>query len=113
MQHQDDLRPDAPSTNLQDGAVPTAYDSAVARELLKGLADEELMRIPVLLPGTLTERDQDCLDLADPTVPERLVFAGTIVAQNALLVPRSQVDELLWNKLRGEPAPEPAKALAS
>lgn len=96
-----------PEGETQGGAPLTAYDSATARELLKNLTDEQLKQIPVLPPGSLVERDETCLDLADPEVREFVVAPGAIVAENALLVPRSKVGDRIWSRLRGEPDPEP------
>jgi hypothetical protein len=103
MHEQRDPQPAAEPTEARGGSRLTAYDSAVARDLLPNLTDEQLKQIPILPPGVPVDSEHTCLDLADPAVPERVVVAGTVVAENALLVPRGEVDDQLWNKLKGEP----------
>jgi len=107
-EYQGDMNPDA-AAGINYGTVGphpekdnprTAYDVKEAHRMLEGFTDDLLKRIPILPAGSRLEQDATYLDLA----ADRREFTGTSgmeAGPDSLLVPKSEVDYQLWNRLRG------------
>jgi hypothetical protein len=107
-EYQKDMNPDAAAgINYGDiGPHPekdnprTAYDVKEAHRRLDGFTDDVLKRIPILPVGSRLEQDATYIDLA----ADRSEFTGTFgmeAGPGSLIVPKSEVDYQLWNRLRG------------
>jgi len=107
-EYQQDMNPDA-AAGINYGTVGqhpekddprTAYDVKEAHRMLDGFTDDLLKQIPILPVGSRLEQDATYLDLAG----DRGEFTGTSGMEakpGSLLVPKSEVDYQLWNRLRG------------
>jgi len=78
-----------------------AYDVKEAHRLLDGFTDDLLKQIPILPAGSRLEQDATYIDLADPGRKEFTATSGMEVGAESLIVPKSEVDYQLWNRLRG------------
>jgi len=108
-EYQADMNPDA-AAGINYGTVGphpekdrsrTAYDVKEAHRLLEGISDDLLKRIPILPAGSRLEQDATYLDLADPDRKEFKATSGMAVEAGSLIVPKSEIDYQLWNRLRG------------
>jgi len=108
-EYQRDLNPEA-AAGINYGSVGphpekenprTAYDVKEVHRLLSDYTDDQLKQIPILPPGTRLEQDATYLDLAAPEPAEFTATSGMSVAPDGLIVPKSEVDYQLWNRLRG------------
>jgi len=108
-EYQRDLNPDA-AAGINFGTVGshpekenprTAFDVKEAHRLLKDFTDDQLKQIPILPVGHRLEQDATYLDLAAPDRKEFTATSGMEVGPDALIVPKSEVDYQLWNRLRG------------
>lgn len=79
----------------------TAYDVKEAHRRLHEFTDDLLKQIPILPRGTRLEQDATYLDLTDPDHREFTATSGMEAGPGQLLVPKSEVDYQLWNRLRG------------
>ena len=104
-----DLNPDA-AAGINYGRVGphpekddprTAYDVKEAHRRLHDFTDDQLKRIPILPAGSRLEQDATYIDLADPARKEFKATSGMEAGPDSLLVPKSEVDYQLWNRLRG------------
>jgi hypothetical protein len=84
----------------------SAYDMKNAHRILDGFADDELKQIPVLATGVRLEQGATYLDLADPRRREFTARGSAKTQPGQWLVPKSQVDYQLWNRLIGVTDPE-------
>jgi hypothetical protein len=84
----------------------SAYDVKDVHRALRGFSDEVLKQIPVLDPGTRLEQGATYLDLTDPEQREFTARGDMEVQPRAWIVPKSQVDYQLWNRLIGVDNPE-------
>jgi hypothetical protein len=107
--YQGDLNPDA-AAGINFGSVGpyperdnprTAYDVKEAHRLLHELTDDQLTQIPILPEFSRLEQDATYIDLADPDRKEFTATSGMAVRPGGLIVPKSEVDQQLWNRLRG------------
>ena len=107
--YQQDLNPDA-AAGINFGRVGphpekdnprTAYDVKEAHRLLDDFTDDQLKQIPILPEGSRLEQDATYIDLADPDRKEFKATSGMAAGPGNLLVPKSEVDYQLWNRLRG------------
>ena len=108
-EYQQDMNPDA-AAGINYGRVGphpekddprTAYDVKEAHRLLNGYTDDQLKQIPILPAGSRLEQDAAYIDLADPDRKEFKATSGMSAGPDSLLVPKSEVDYQLWNRLRG------------
>jgi len=108
-EYQRDLNPE-PAAGINYGRVGphpekdgprTAYEVKEAHRSLTGLTDDLLKQIPILPNGSRLEQDATYLDLADPNHKEFKATSGMSAQPGSLLVPKSEVDYQLWNRLRG------------
>jgi hypothetical protein len=86
--------------------LPTLYDQKAATRELPGLTDDELRRIPVLREGTRLDQGSTYLDLADPNARPFTAQGGMVAGPDSLIIPKDEVDYLLWNRLTGVSNPE-------
>lgn len=110
-----DLRPDSAAGANQglagnhpakaDG-VRTAYDIKRLHNRLHEFTDDELKEIPVLPVGTRLEQNATYLDLRRGDAQEFTGRGDMEVAPDMWLVPKSEVDYQLWNRLLGVDNPE-------
>jgi len=108
-EYQQDMNPDA-AAGINYGTVGhhqvrhrMAYDVKEAHRLLEGYTDDVLKQIPILSEGSRLEQDATYMDLAD-----RREFTATSSMEagaGKLIVPKSEVDYQLWNRLRGVTGP--------
>jgi len=106
-EYQKDLNPDAAAGINYGNVGPhperdnprTAFDVKEAHRLLDGFTDDLLKQIPILPAGSRLEQDATYLDLADRA--EFKVTSSMSARPGSLLVPKSEVDYTLWNRLRG------------
>jgi len=107
--YQQDLNPDAAAGINYASVGPhperdnprTAYDVKEAHRLLHDFSDDQLRQIPIMPAGSRLEQDATYLDLADPGRKEFKATSGMAVESGGLVVPKSEVDYQLWNRLRG------------
>ena len=108
-EYQRDLNPDAAAGINYGGVGPhpekdnprTVYDVKEAHRLLHDVTDDQLKKIPILPAGSRLEQDATYIDLADPARKEFKATSGMEAGPDSLLVPKSEVDYQLWNRLRG------------
>jgi hypothetical protein len=107
--YQGDLNPDA-AAGINFGSVGphperdnprTAYDVKEAHRLLHELTDDQPKQIPILPEFSRLAQDAAYIDLADPDRKEFTATSGMAVRPGGLIVPKSEVDQQLWNRLRG------------
>lgn len=79
----------------------TAHDVKAAYPRLQEFTDDQLMQIPILPEGSRLEQDATYIDLADPARHEFKALGNMEVESGRLIVPKSEVDYQLWNRLRG------------
>lgn len=84
----------------------SAYDIKELHRLLTGFDDSELRAIPVLPEGSRLEQGATYLDLYDPRRGPFTAMGGMEAATYHFLVPKSEIDYVLWNKLVGVTDPE-------
>jgi len=108
-EYQKDLNPNAAAginyglvgPHPEKGNPRTAYDAKEAHRLLVDFTDDQLKQIPVLPAGSRLEQDATYIDLADPDRKEFKATSDMEAGPDSLLVPKSEVDYQLWNRLRG------------
>jgi len=104
-EYQADMNPDAAAginygtVGHHEGQHRLAYDVKEAHRLLDGFTDDVLKQIPILSEGTRLEQDATYMDLVDRR--EFTATSGMEAGAGKLLVPKSEVDYQLWNRLRG------------
>jgi hypothetical protein len=76
-----------------------AYDVKRAHRQLSWLTDDELRNIPLLPPGTRLEQGATYIDLSAPEPREFTATGDMEAGERNLLVPKSEVDYELWNRL--------------
>lgn len=79
----------------------TLYDFKDVERLLHGLTDDEMKRIPVIPQGNRLEQGATYIDLRDENGREFNALAGMMAGPDNLYVPKSDVEYVLWNRLRG------------
>jgi hypothetical protein len=107
--YQRDLNPDAAKGLNWGNAGPhpekndcrTAKDVKELHNLLSDFLDDELDSIPVLPAGARLESNATYINFREAD-PKEFTAEGTEdVSENDLLVPKSEVDYQLWNRLIG------------
>jgi hypothetical protein len=107
--YQQDLSPNAAAGINYGGVGPhperdnprTAFDVKEAHRLLGEFTDDQLKQMPIMPVGSRLEQDATYIDLADPQREEFKATSGMEAQPGSLLVPKSEVDYQLWNRLRG------------
>jgi len=107
-EYQKDLNPEAAAGINYGGVGPhpekdnprTAFDVKEAHRLLDGYTDDLLKQIPILPAGSRLEQDATYIDLGGDR-REFKATSGMRAEPGSLLVPKSEVDYQLWNRLRG------------
>jgi len=106
-EYQNDLNPNAAAginfglvgPHPEKDAHRTAYDVKEAHRRLNDFTDDLLKQIPILPAGSRLEQNATYMDLTD-----RQEFTATSDMEarpEQFLVPKSEVDYQLWNRLRG------------
>jgi hypothetical protein len=107
--YQQDLNPNA-SKGVNWGLVgphPEKHESRTAKDvkelhdLLSELPDDELERISVLPAGSRLESKATYINLREAKAQAFSAEGNEEVGENDLIVPKSEVDYQLWNKLLG------------
>lgn len=83
----------------------TAYDVKETRRRLDGFTDDQLRLIPILPEGCRLEQDARYLDFSEGDRREFTATSDMTVGPGRLIVPKTEVDYQLWNRLRGVTAP--------
>lgn len=81
-----------------------ASTAADIKDLVRGLVDftmDELRQIVVLPAGSRLEQGATYLDLARPEPGAFTAMAGMEATAGSYIVPKTEVDYVLWNKLLG------------
>jgi len=107
--YQQDLNPDASKgVNWGDvGPHPekqsprTAHDIKDLHNAFRDMPDEELERIPILPSGSRLEANATYISLKDSQRREFTAEGNEEVAEDDWVVPKSEVDYELWNRLIG------------
>lgn len=86
--------------------APTAYEVKDVHRQFHGFTDDELKRIPVLPPGTRLEQGAVYVDLQDLGLREFKALGNMSAEAGHYIVPKSEVDYQLWNRLIGITTPE-------
>ncbi|GAB4375443.1 MAG: hypothetical protein Kow00121_21210 [Elainellaceae cyanobacterium] len=112
-QWQQDLNPDAgagqnvgPRAEQPGRFDRTAYDIKELHDRLDDYSSDELRQIPVLKPGTRLEQGATYVNLNDPNRQEFKAMGNMEADQNDLVVPKSEVGYMIWNRLIGVQNPE-------
>jgi hypothetical protein len=79
----------------------TLYDYKDMQRRFRWLTDDEMKRIPVIPEGSRLEQGATYIDLRDEHPREFKATAEMVAGPNNLYVPKSDVDYVLWNRLRG------------
>ena len=89
-------------------AAPSAETMEELHVILSDFNNDELRRIMILQPGDRLEQGATYLDLRKPDREEFKATGEMVVGPPNinLIVPKSQVDYQLWNRLRGVDNPE-------
>ena len=112
--YQHDLNPNA-SQGINWGDVGpqaakenprTAKEIKELHNRLSDFRDDELDRIPVLPVGARLEARATYLDLRHDAPSEFKAEGREVVTEDAWIVPKTEVDYQLWNRLRGITDPE-------
>jgi hypothetical protein len=107
--YQHDLNPDA-SKGINWGHVGphpekenarTAKDIKDLHNLLSDFHDDELERIAVLPPGARLESKATYMNLREAEPTAFTAQGNEVVGDHDLIVPKSEVDYQLWNRLLG------------
>jgi len=108
-----DLNPDAMAgaNHGRTGPHPeedarTAYDQKDLHRALNRFRDDELKQIPVLPAGARLEQGATYIDLAGEKPREFTATGDMTAGPQHWLVPKTEVDYRLWNRLRGVQTPE-------
>ena len=110
---QHDLNPDA-AKGLNWGLAGqhpeknalSAKDVKEVHEFLSHLRDDELDRVPILPPGVRLETNATYLNLRESPPREFTAEGSEDVAEGDWIVPKTEVDYPLWNRLLGITSPE-------
>jgi hypothetical protein len=89
-----------------DAETRTAYDLKHVHRRLGDWPDEDLKQIPVLVPGTRLQQGATYVDLDDPERGEFTAMGDMVASEDQSLVPKSNVDYQVWNRLIGVKNPE-------
>ena len=104
-----DLRPDE-FAGENDGAndaqnekeAPSAYEFKELHGKFPQLDNADLKDIPILPAGTRLDQGATYLDLNNPEKGEYSAVSNETVGEKDYIVPKKEVDYLLWNRLTGK-----------
>jgi hypothetical protein len=107
--YREDMNPDAGAgqnhahagPHPEKGDHPTAHDIKELHRQLQEYTDDELKRIPVLPPGSRLAQGKTYIDLRDSAHREFKATGDMEAGPDNWLVPKSEVDYVLWNRLIG------------
>jgi hypothetical protein len=107
--YQEDLNPDASKginwglagPHLEKSSPRTAKDIKDLHALLSEFQDDELERMPVLPAGTRLESKATYINLREADPREFTAEGNEEVGDYDWIIPKSEVDYELWNRLRG------------
>jgi hypothetical protein len=107
--YQQDLNPDASKglnwghagPHLEKNTPRTAKDVKELHDLLSDFRDDELERMPVLPAGARLEANATYINLRGAEPREFTAEGDEELGQDDLVIPKSEVDYELWNRLRG------------
>ena len=104
-----DLRPDefAGENSGADSAqnekdAPSAYEFKELHGKFPQLDNADLKNIPILPAGTRLDQGATYLDLNNLEKGEYSAVSNETVGENDYIVPKKEVDYLLWNRLTGK-----------
>jgi len=110
-----DLRPDS-SAGMNEGVegahpekadgVRTAHDIKSLHNRLSEFTDAELKQIPVLPTGSRLEQNATYINLRRGDAEEFTARGDMVAEPDTWIVPKSEVDYQLWNRLIGVNNPE-------
>lgn len=89
-----------------DKQTRSAYDIKELHSLLIGFDNAALKAIPILPEGSRLEQGATYLDLYDPRRGPFTATGDMEAATYHFLVPKSEIDYVLWNRLVGVTDPE-------
>jgi len=112
--YQQDLNPDASKglnwglagPHPEKGGARTAKDVKEVHAMLSEFADDELERVPILPAGTRLEANATYINLRELPGKEFTAEGKEDVGEDDYIVPKSEVDYQLWNRLIGVTNPE-------
>jgi len=81
--------------------APSAFDVKEVHRHLAGFTDDELKGIPILPEGTRLEQGAVYVDLGQDDPQEFKALGNMVAGPGQYLVPKSEVDYRLWNRLIG------------
>ena len=94
-----------PATEPDPALMRTAFDvKSIHRRLVDEFRDDELKRIPLLPRGQRLEQGARYYDICEER--ELTALGNQVAERDGCLVPKSEVDYLLWNRLRRVQNPE-------
>ena len=85
---------------VADNGSDWYFQGTVDPRWTNGFVDQ-LKQIPILPADSRLEQDATYIDLADPDHKEFKATSGMAAGPDSLLVPKTEVDYQLWNRLRG------------
>ncbi|HHP7231393.1 MAG TPA: hypothetical protein ACFCUY_11120 [Xenococcaceae cyanobacterium] len=94
------------TANQTDRSEQTASDFPELSDRLTAFTDEELQQIPILKAGTRLKQGAVYINLQDPLRQEFTAMGDMSVAADELIIPKSEVSYILWNRLIGVENPE-------
>lgn len=86
--------------------APAGIDKKALHTILQGFTNDELRRIVVLQTGDRLEQGATYIDLATPDRQPFTADADMVVNQHNLIIPKSEVEYQLWNRIIGVDNPE-------
>lgn len=84
----------------------TLYDVKRATRRLRGVADDDLKRIPVLPEGAPLQQGATYLNLGDTNGAPFTAYGEMVAGPGDLYIPKAETDYILWNRLIGVTTPE-------
>ena len=104
-----DLRPNefagennGADTAQNEKSAPSAYEHKELHDRFPQLSSADLKNIPVLPAGTRLDQGATYLDLNNPDKGEYSAVSNETVGEKDYIVPKKEVDYLLWNRLTGK-----------
>jgi hypothetical protein len=99
-----DLR--GPHPEKDAALTRTADEIKELHQRLQGYTNSELKQIPILPSGSRLEQGAKYIDLNHPEQGEFTAMGNMEVAEDAWIVPKTEVDYQLWNRLTGVHNPD-------
>ncbi len=86
--------------------IATAYDIKDLHRQMEGYTDDELKQIRVLPQGSRLEQGATYINLREPHPREFTAMGDMEVGSDDWIVPKTEVDYHLWNRLTGVEHPD-------